>query len=215
SSISMKCSLAHASSRAWSGSRLSATSSGLGVANLRAFNVPIKRPFFEVLVRLIIAVLFVCISATVTPASLTHVILPTLGLVAVLVPACRPLVAFLATSRTDLTSGERAFISWMAPRGIVAATATTFGTKLAHAHVGGASKILPVAFLVIAATVPLYGLTAAPMARRLGVTRSTRSRPLMVGGDPWVLDLARAFRAAGLEIMMWAPSGDQRREIQQ
>src|SRR5262249_56288675 len=102
---------------------------GLGVANLRAFNVPIKRPFFEVLVRLIIAVLFVCISATVTPASLTHVILPTLGLVAVLVLACRPLVAFLATSRTDLTSGERAFISWMAPRAIVAATATPFGTK--------------------------------------------------------------------------------------
>ena len=40
---------------------------GLAVANLRAFDVPAKRPFFETLVQLIIGVLFVSISATVTP----------------------------------------------------------------------------------------------------------------------------------------------------
>src|SRR5215467_7662909 len=126
---------------------------GLAVANLRLFDLPAKRPFFETLVQLIIGVLFVSISATVTPASLHHIVLPTLGLVAVLVVVTRPLVAFLATIRTELTRGERAFIGWMAPRGIVAAaTATTFGTKLAAHHVGGAAKILPVAFLVIVAT---------------------------------------------------------------
>jgi hypothetical protein len=43
---------------------------GLAVANLRAFDVPAKRPFFETLVQLIIGVLFVSISATVTPESL-------------------------------------------------------------------------------------------------------------------------------------------------
>ena len=101
---------------------------GLAVANLRAFNLPAKRPFFETLVQLIIGVLFVSISATVTPASLKHLVLPTLGLVAVLVLVTRPLVAFLATIRTELTRGERAFTGWMAPRGIVAAaTASTFG----------------------------------------------------------------------------------------
>ena len=101
---------------------------GLAVANLRVFNVPAKRPFFETLVQLIIGVLFVSISATVTPASLQHLVLPTLGLVAVLVLVTRPLVAFLATIRTELTRGERAFTGWMAPRGIVAAaTASTFG----------------------------------------------------------------------------------------
>ena len=52
---------------------------GLAVANLRAFDVPAKRPFFETLVQLIIGVLFVAISATVTPASLQHLVLPTLG----------------------------------------------------------------------------------------------------------------------------------------
>jgi NhaP-type Na+/H+ or K+/H+ antiporter len=187
---------------------------GLAVANLRAFDVPDKRPFFETLVQLIIGVLFVAISATVTPASLHYLVLPTLGLVAVLVLVTRPLVAFFATIRTELSRGERAFTGWMAPRGIVAAaTATTFGTALAAHHVGGASKILPVTFLVIVATVAIYGLTAVPVARRLGVTRPARTRPLLIGGDPWVIDLALALRTAGLDVLMWAPSDAQRTQI--
>ena len=166
--------------------------------------------------QLIIGVLFVSISATVTPASLHHLVLPTLGLVAALVLVTRPLVAFVATIRAELTRGERAFTGWMAPRGIVAAaTASTFGAELAAQHVGGASKILPVAFLVIVVTVAIYGLTAVPVARRLGVTRPARSHPLLVGGDPWVIDLARAFRTAGLEILMWTPSSGQRTQIKQ
>jgi NhaP-type Na+/H+ or K+/H+ antiporter len=189
---------------------------GLAVANLRAFNLPAKRPFFETLVQLIIGVLFVSISATVAPASLKHLVLPTAGLVAVLVLVTRPLVAFLATIRTELTRGERAFAGWMAPRGIVAAaTASTFGAALAAKHVGGASKILPVTFLVIVATVALYGLTAVPVARRLGVTRPARTRPLLVGGDPWVIDLASVFRAADLDVLTWSPSDGQRTQLNQ
>jgi hypothetical protein len=104
----------------------------------------------------------------------------------------------------------------MAPRGIVAAaTASTFGTKLVAAHVGGAAKILPVAFLVIVVTVALYGLTAVPVARRLGVTRPARTRPLLVGGDPWVIDLARALRTAGLDVLMWGISDEERAQIKQ
>jgi NhaP-type Na+/H+ or K+/H+ antiporter len=187
---------------------------GLAVANLRPFDMPDKRPFFETLVQLIIGVLFVSISATVTPASLQHIVLPTIGLVAVLVLMTRPLVAFVATIRTELTWGERAFIGWMAPRGIIAAaTASTFGATLVAHHVGGAAKILPVAFLVIVLTVAVYGLTAVPVARRLGVTRPARSRPLLIGGDPWVIDMARALRTAGLDVLMWAPSDVQRTQI--
>jgi hypothetical protein len=123
-------------------------------------------------------------------------------------------VAFIATFRTGLTRGERVFIGWMAPRGIVAAaTASTFGTTLTANNVDGASKILPVTFLVIVATVALYGLTARPVAHRLGVTVPTRTRPLLVGGDPWVIDLALAFRTAGLEVLVWAASEQERAQI--
>jgi hypothetical protein len=195
---------------------VSAILMGLAVANIRGFDIPARRPFFETLVQLIIGVLFITISATVTPASLHYLVLPALGLVAVLVLVTRPLVALLATARTDLTQGERQFTGWMAPRGIVAAaTASTFGTGLAAQHVGGAAKILPVTFLVIVATVAVYVLTAVPVARRLGVTRPARTRPLLVGGDRWVIDLARTLRSAGLDVVMWAGPDQQREQIRQ
>jgi NhaP-type Na+/H+ or K+/H+ antiporter len=193
---------------------ISAVVMGLAVANMRGFDAPARRPFFETLVQLIIGVLFVSISATVTPASLRHLVLPTLGLIAVLVLVTRPLVAQLATVRTDLSRGERLFAGWMAPRGIVAAsTATTFSAGLVAQHIQGASKILPVTFLVIVVTVAVYGLTALPVARRLGVTRPARTRPLLVGGEDWVVDLGRALSSLGLEPVMWAGFDEQRQQI--
>ncbi len=189
---------------------------GLAVANQPGFDLPARRPFFETLVQLILGVLFISISATVTPHSLRHVLVPTLGLVAVLVLLARPVTAFASTLRTDLARGERVFIGWMAPRGIVAAaTASTFGAGLAAKGISGAPKILPATFVVIVATVTLYGVTAAPVARRLGVVRPARARPLLVGGDPWVVDLGRALQAAGLEVLMWAGLEQQREQIRQ
>jgi NhaP-type Na+/H+ or K+/H+ antiporter len=189
---------------------------GLALANLHAFDIPARRPFFETLVQLIIGVLFVSISATITPASLHHLVWPTLVLVAVLVLITRPLVAFLTTLGSDLTRGERAFTGWMAPRGIVAAaTASTFAAGLIAHRVGGAAKILPVTFLVIAATVAIYGLTSVPVARRLGVSRPARTRPLLVGGDGWVIDLAQVLTQAGLDVLIWARPDQQRERIRQ
>jgi NhaP-type Na+/H+ or K+/H+ antiporter len=63
---------------------------GLALANRRGFDIPARRPFFETLVQLIIGVLFISISATVTPQSLRHLLLPTLAMVAVLVLVARP-----------------------------------------------------------------------------------------------------------------------------
>jgi hypothetical protein len=134
----------------------------------------------------------------------------------VLVFVARPLAALASTLRTDLAKGERAFIGWMAPRGIVAAaTASTFTAGLVSKGIGGAAKILPVTFLVIVVTVALYGLTAASVARRLHVTRPARTRPLLVGGDRWVIDLGQALRSAGLEVLMWAGLDQQRTQIRQ
>ena len=189
---------------------------GVTVANLRAFDMPARRPFFETLVQLVIGLLFVSISATITPASLHHLVLPTLGLVAVLVLAVRPVIAALATLRTSLTRGERAFTGWMAPRGIVAAaTATTFSATLSAHGVAGADKILPVTFLVIAVTVAVYGLSAKPVARAVGVLTRPRARTLLVGGDPWVIDLGCALRSMGLDVLLWAGLEQERARIRQ
>ncbi|MEV0452684.1 cation:proton antiporter [Streptomyces sp. NPDC050600] len=195
---------------------IAAIVTGLAVANIRGFDMPARRPFFETLVQLIIGLLFVSISSTVTPASLVPVLLPALALIAILVLVVRPLVAFVATARSGLTRGERAFIGWMDPRGIVAAaTASTFSASLVQRGESGAARILPVTFLVIVGTVLLYSLTAAPMARRLGVVKPAGTRILLVGGEPWVVDLGRALRSAGLDVLMWAGLDEERELIKE
>ncbi|MFC8952765.1 cation:proton antiporter [Streptomyces sp. NPDC057101] len=193
---------------------IAAIVAGLAVSNIRGFDMPSRRPFLETLVQLIIGLLFISISSTVTPASLVPVLLPALGLIAILVLVVRPLVAFAASARTDLSRGERAFVGWMDPRGIVAAaTASAFSAGLVERGVPGAAKILPVTFLVIVGTVLLYALTAAPMAHRLGVVKEEGRRVLLVGGEPWVVDLGRALRTAGLDVLMWAGREEEREEI--
>jgi NhaP-type Na+/H+ or K+/H+ antiporter len=195
---------------------IAAILAGLAVSNMPLFARRERETFFPTLVELLIGILFVSISATVTPASLNHVVLPTLGLVAILVLVTRPLVAFIATMGSDLSRAQRAFIGWMAPRGIVAAaTASTFGSALVSAHVGGAAKILPVTFLVIVATVAIYGLSAVPVGRKLGVRQLTERFILVVGGQPWVIDVARALRQSGLGVMMVAATDDERDQIKQ
>src|SRR4051794_18725663 len=189
---------------------------GLLVGNSRRFDVPDRRPFLETLVQLVLGILFISIAATVTPASLRPVALPALGLIAALVLVARPAAAFVSTVGSDLSRGERILLGWMAPRGIVAAaTASTFGATLVHDGVGGAAAILPVTFLVITVTVTLYGLTAVPVARRLKLARPPRTRPLIIGGDPWVVDLAQALRRAGLDVLMWAASEQERDRVRQ
>ncbi|MFD3838014.1 cation:proton antiporter [Streptomyces sp. NPDC058642] len=194
---------------------IAAIVAGLAVTNIRGFDIPARRPFFETLAQLIIGLLFVSISSSVPPASVRPVLLPALGLIALLVLVVRPVIAFASTTRSGLTIGERAFIGWMAPRGIVAAaTASAFAAGLVEQGEPGASRILPVTFLVIVGTVVLYALTAAPVARRLGIVEPGGHRILLVGGEPWVVDLGRTLQSAGLDVLMWAGADAERERIE-
>jgi len=82
----------------------------------------------------------------------------------------RPLVAIVSTVRTSLPRNERIFIGAMDPRGIVAAsTAANFSAPLMALGIAGADKLLPATFLVIVGTVAVYGLSATPLAKALGL----------------------------------------------
>lgn len=130
------------------------------------------KPFFDTLVAISVGVLFVAISALVTPASLAPLVLPTLAVAAVLILGSRPAAVLLLTARSTLTLRERLFVGWMAPRGIVAAsTASGFSAQLVAQGVPGGEALLPAVFVIIAATVATYGLTAVPVANVLGVRR--------------------------------------------
>jgi NhaP-type Na+/H+ or K+/H+ antiporter len=189
---------------------------GLALANIGGFDVPVRLPFLETPIQLTIDVLVVAVAATVTQHSLGSLLLPGLVLVAALVFIARPVSALLGTWRSALTRRERLFAGWMAPCGVgAAAVAAAFGPPLAASGIPGAGKILPVTLLMVLVTISWYGLTAPFVAGRLGVLRSPRTRPLLVGGEAWVVDLGRALQTAGLDVLMWAGLEPERERIRQ
>src|SRR4051812_2487223 len=158
---------------------------GAALANQRRIDVSLMLEFHGTLVQMLIGALFVLISASVSPSDVNAVLPGALALVAIMVLVIRPLAVALATWRSGLSLNERAFIGWMAPRGIVAgATASAFGLELEQAHVPGAQHILPIVFVAIFAPVVIYGLTAAPGAGVLGGGQATGRGGLVVGGPP-------------------------------
>ena len=177
---------------------------GVILANQRRVDVSGILEFQGTVVNLLIGVLFVLISASVEPSQVLALLPEGLILVAVLVLVIRPAVVALGTWGSELDRAERAFAAWLAPRGIVAAaTASAFGLQLTQAGVAGAGRILPVVFIVIFGTVLLYGLSAAPVARLLGLAGAGGSVVLVVGGHEWARQIAQALERAGLGVRLW------------
>lgn len=184
---------------------------GIVLGNQRRLDVSLTLEFEETLVQLLVGVLFVLIAASVSPDDLADVLAKALVLVAVMALVLRPAAVALATWRSTLTSHERAFIAWMAPRGIVAgATASAFGLQLEQAGIAGADSVLPIVFVVIFATVLLYGLTGPLAARLLGLAGTERRLVLVVSGHTWAREIAAALKRAGVAVRMWVgPAADR------
>ncbi|MBS1677051.1 MAG: cation:proton antiporter [Actinobacteria bacterium] len=186
----------------------------MGMALARQDELDISRivEFHSTVVELLIGVLFVLISASVTPAQVHAVLWKALLLVAVIVVVIRPLVVLVGTAGSALTWRERGFAAWMAPRGIVAgATASAFALALGEAGVAGAEKILPIVFVVIFATVVIYGLSGPAVARALGVAGAGAPVVLVVGGGEVARAVGTALSAAGARVRLWTGSAAERR----
>jgi NhaP-type Na+/H+ or K+/H+ antiporter len=183
---------------------------GIALANQRRIDISLSLyEFEETLVQLLIGVLFVLVAASVSPHEVRAVLPQALALVAVMILVVRPAVVALTTLRSSFTWHERAFVAWMAPRGIIAgATASAFGPELAEKGVAGAEKVLPIVFVAIFGTVVVYGLTAAPFARLLGVAGVGRRLVLIVGGHAWAREIGEALRRSGVAVRMWVGPPD-------
>ena len=196
---------------------VAATLMGISLGNQRwvdpsrRIDISLTREFQESLVQLLIGVLFVLIAASVSPSDVEEVLPEAIALVLVMALVLRPVVVLLATWRSSLTWRERGFVAWMAPRGIVAgATASAFGLQLQNDGIAGADLVLPIVFVVIFATVVLYGLTAPLVARWLGVAGKQRGLVLVVGGHRWARELGVALQRAGVAVRMWVgPRAEQ------
>lgn len=123
--------------------------------------------------------------------------------VAVLMFVVRPASAALSLRKSPLSWRERAFIAWIAPRGIVAASvASLFALALSDAGIAEGERVLAITFLTIAMTVTLQGLTAAPFSRLLGLHSLAGKGVVIVGAGPLALRLAQVLRERGRPVMM-------------
>ncbi len=104
-------------------------------------------------------------------------------------------------------AGARASIPGLfGARGIVAAAVTSvfalrisqFGESVIPAS--QIDQLVPVTFTVIIGSVAIYGLGAAPLARRLGLADSNPQGVLFVGAEPWIRDVAATMQKTGVTV---------------
>lgn len=187
----------------------SVTVAGVLVGNTRTRVRRDLKEFKEQLTVLFIGMLFVILAADVRFAELRHLGLPGLAVVAVLMFVVRPLNVLASTTGSPLTTREKIFLSWIAPRGIVAAAvASFFALELDRAGLPGGGAIRAMVFLVIAVTVTLQGLTGGFLARVLGVRRPTDQGWAILGAGELGLAVGRVLRAGGEEVTFLDSNAD-------
>jgi NhaP-type Na+/H+ or K+/H+ antiporter len=186
-----------------------------GLALQSAKLARVWRERIATLTTFLIGILFIILSARVTPHQIASIGWVSLAFVAVLVLLGRPLAVALSTLRSTLQVRQRAFIAWMAPRGIVAAaTSSTFALGLTKAGVGGgAEKLIPITFIVITSTALVYGLSGGPVARALGVASTGPGGVLLVGGTRVARAIGRALQDRGLSVELWTANDDSARAV--
>ncbi len=141
--------------------------------------------FKESLSILLISILFILLSANIDMEELWLIYnWKTVILFAIVVFALRPIGVFLSTWNSSLKLNEKLFISWVGPRGIVAAgIASLFGIKLVANGVAGAEYITPLVFMIVLGTVILSATTARLFARIVGVFLKKSDGILILGAS--------------------------------
>ncbi|MBM4071625.1 MAG: sodium:proton antiporter [Planctomycetes bacterium] len=182
---------------------LAVTVMGIALANQRWVAIRHLVEFKENLTVLLISSLFIILAARLELEDFTGLGLDSFLFLGALILVARPAAVLLSTIGSTLTWQERLFLAWMAPRGIVAVAVTSvFALQMVAAGFPRAAEMVPVTFLVVFGTVLLYGLSAASLARRLGLVRPNPQGVLFVGAQSWVRALAHALQAEGCPVLL-------------
>ena len=158
---------------------------GMVLGNGKLKNLKELLYFKESLSVLLISILFILLSANINIQDLMLLYSwKTAILFALIIFIVRPLAVFLSTTGSNLKFNEKLFISWVGPRGIVAAgIASLFGSKLLKQGVAGAEYITPLVFMIVLGTVLLNATTARLFAKIVGVFLKKSEGILIVGAS--------------------------------
>ena len=182
---------------------LAVTIMGVWLANARGLHVHEILHFKEDLSVLLISTLFILLASRVDIGIIPQYWWQILLLLAATQFLIRPLNAYICTMRSGLSAGERAFIGWLSPRGIVAAAVSSvFFLRLQEVGMPMADLLVPLTFSIIIGTVVFQSLTAKALADKLGISNPLPNGVLFVGANDIGLKLATALRQHSIKVML-------------
>lgn len=192
---------------------LTVTVMGIWMANMKDLDVDDILEFKETLSVLLISALFILLAARVEFFTLAQLGWGALVVLAAIIFVARPLSVFLSSPGSGLSWRELAMLSWIAPRGIVAAAVSAlFALKLDSFGLPKSELLVPMVFLVIIATVVLQSLTSKPIAKLLGVRAPYPNGYLLFGGGKFARMLAKDLMEKDVPVRIADTNWDTIRE---
>ena len=177
------------------------TAAGLVVGNMKTHVHRELREFEEQMTVLLIGMLFILLAADVRLIEVTELGWGGIITVTILVCVLRPLNVYIGTMGSNLNLRQKALLSWIAPRGIVAAAvASLFALELEKHGVDG-SQLRAMVFSLIAVTVLLSGLTGSLAAQFLGLKRPENVGWVILGANYLSRSLAKVLIGSGEEVI--------------
>jgi NhaP-type Na+/H+ or K+/H+ antiporter len=182
---------------------LTVTVLGVALANWPKFPRDNILEFNESLTLLLISVLFIILAARVELESLLSVGFAGIVLLAIVMFIARPLSVWASSIGSNLKTNEKLMISWIGPRGIVAAAISSlFAIRLQEYDIQGVELLVPLVFIVIIGTVMIQGLGAKIVGNWLGVREPETNGILVVGSNPVALLIATSLKDQGFDVIV-------------
>lgn len=182
---------------------LTVTIMGIWMANMKQVQVDGILEFKESLSVLLISALFIILAARLEFSAITSLGWGLVIVLAILILVARPLSIFLSAIGTDLNVREKLFLSWIAPRGIVAAAVSAlFAFQLQSDGYEGAQTLVPLVFMLIITTVTLQSLTARPLAKLLGVAEPAQFGFLIMGANQVARMIAKELQKHEVPVLL-------------
>lgn len=182
---------------------LTVTIMGVWLANQRGIPLNDILEFKETLSQILLSGLFILLAARVTPSRIFDLGWSALAVLLAMMFISRPLKVLFSAWGSKLSWRERALLTWIAPRGIVAAAVSAlFALRLEKIDVPLADQMLPLTFVVIIGTVIWQSITARPMAKLLGVAEPERVGFLIAGANPVARAIGKALHDQGVPVRL-------------
>jgi NhaP-type Na+/H+ or K+/H+ antiporter len=182
---------------------LAVTVMGMVLANLKNTDIDDILDFKESLSILLISGLFIILAARVEFYQFKEIGWHALGILAVMMLVARPLAVWVSTFTSDLKTREKLLISWIGPRGIVAAAvASLFAIRLEAEGYPEASLLVPLTFFIIIGTVILQSATAKTIAHWLGVREPPPTGLLIVGAGNVARAIGKALQESEINVIL-------------